>query len=253
MLRILVVFASLNILPLNYMVVIIVTITIGINAMTLIHSSFSFNVVLNVDELVESFIPPLSTSPSLSVWRGREKKPVYMMTSSNGNIFRVTGPLCGEFTGHRWIPRTKASDAELWCFLWSAPWINGWVNNRKAGDLRCHRTYHDVTVMNWIDSQWIGGDINGDDEGDEQMTLLLLLLLLMMMMMMVVVTIIIITSFVLSSLSERFPHHWNPLVTGGLTLQRVSDTERWCYFLLYEQCFGQTMEFPVNWNAMMLI
>ena len=31
--------------------------------------------------------------------------------------FRVTGPLCGEFTGPRWIPLTKASDAELWCFL----------------------------------------------------------------------------------------------------------------------------------------
>ena len=44
-----------------------------------------------------------------------------MMTSSNGNIFRVTGPLCGEFTGHRWIPITKAIDAELWCFLWSPP------------------------------------------------------------------------------------------------------------------------------------
>ena len=43
-----------------------------------------------------------------------------MMTSSNGNIFRVTGHLCGEFTGPRWIPRKKASDAELWCFLWSA-------------------------------------------------------------------------------------------------------------------------------------
>ena len=43
-----------------------------------------------------------------------------MMTSSNGNIFRVTGHLCGEFTGPRWIPRTKASDAELWCVLWSA-------------------------------------------------------------------------------------------------------------------------------------
>ena len=36
------------------------------------------------------------------------------------NIFRVTGSLCGEFTGHPWIPLTKASDAELWCFLWSA-------------------------------------------------------------------------------------------------------------------------------------
>ena len=43
-----------------------------------------------------------------------------MMTSSNENIFRVTGHLCGEFTGPRWIPRTKASDAELCCFLWSA-------------------------------------------------------------------------------------------------------------------------------------
>ena len=29
------------------------------------------------------------------------------MTSSNGSIFRVTGPLCGEFTGHRWIPLTR--------------------------------------------------------------------------------------------------------------------------------------------------
>ena len=44
-----------------------------------------------------------------------------MMTSSNGNSFRDTDPLCGEFTGPRWIPRTKASDAELWCFIWSAP------------------------------------------------------------------------------------------------------------------------------------
>ena len=46
---------------------------------------------------------------------------IIMMTSSNGNIFRVSGLLCGEFTGHRWIPHTKASDAELWCFLWYAP------------------------------------------------------------------------------------------------------------------------------------
>ena len=45
----------------------------------------------------------------------------HMMTSSNANIFRVTGHLCREFTGHWWIPRTKASDAELWCFLWSTP------------------------------------------------------------------------------------------------------------------------------------
>ena len=70
------------------------------------------------------------------------------MTSSNGSIFRVTGPLCEEFTGLRWFPRTKASDAELWCFLWSAPWINDWVNNREAGDLRRRRAHYDAIVMN---------------------------------------------------------------------------------------------------------
>ena len=45
----------------------------------------------------------------------------YMMTSWNGSISRVTCPLCGKFTGDRWIPRTKGSDGELWCFLWYAP------------------------------------------------------------------------------------------------------------------------------------
>ena len=42
-----------------------------------------------------------------------------MMTSSNGNIFPRYWPFVRGI--HRWIPRTNASDAELWCFLWSAP------------------------------------------------------------------------------------------------------------------------------------
>ena len=42
-----------------------------------------------------------------------------MMTSSNGEISRVTGHLCGEFTDYRWIFCSRASDAESWCFLWS--------------------------------------------------------------------------------------------------------------------------------------
>ena len=51
----------------------------------------------------------------------RTKWSIFMMTSSNGNIFRVTCSLCGKFTGHRWILLTKASDAELWCVFLSAP------------------------------------------------------------------------------------------------------------------------------------
>ena len=57
----------------------------------------------------------------------------HMMTSSNGNFLR-----------------TKVSDVELWCFLWSAAWIKGWVNNREAGDLRHHKAHYDMIVMHLI-------------------------------------------------------------------------------------------------------
>ena len=49
-----------------------------------------------------------------------------------------------------WIPLTKSSDRELWCFLCFSPWINGWVNNREAGDLRDHYAHYDVTAMRSI-------------------------------------------------------------------------------------------------------
>ena len=49
-----------------------------------------------------------------------DKNREYMMTPSNGNIFRVTGPLYGEFTGPQWTSLKKTSDAELRCFLRSA-------------------------------------------------------------------------------------------------------------------------------------
>ena len=30
-------------------------------------------------------------------------------------------------------------------------WINGWVNNREAGDLRCYHGHYDVIVMLWYE------------------------------------------------------------------------------------------------------
>ena len=53
------------------------------------------------------------------------QKVYHMMTSSNGNISRVTGPY----------------------FFLICAWINGWVNNRDTGDLRRHRAHYDVVVM----------------------------------------------------------------------------------------------------------
>ena len=73
-----------------------------------------------------------------------------MMTSSNGNIFRVTytytfvwgiPPVTGE------LPHKGHWHGALMFSLICA-WINGWLNNRKAGDLRRHRAHYDVIVMN---------------------------------------------------------------------------------------------------------
>ena len=68
------------------------------------------------------------------------------MTSSNGNIFPLlalcvgNSPVTSEFPAQR--PVTWSFD-----FFLSAPWINGWVNNHEAGDLRHHRAHYDVILM----------------------------------------------------------------------------------------------------------
>ena len=68
-----------------------------------------------------------------------------MMTSSNGDIFRVTGHLCGEFTGPHKGQWRGALMFSLICV-----WINVWVNNREADDLRRYRSHCDVIVMQCV-------------------------------------------------------------------------------------------------------
>ena len=52
-----------------------------------------------------------------------------------------------EFTGHRWIPLTKASDAELWFFFFDLRLNTRSSNNRGAGDLRRRRAHYDDALM----------------------------------------------------------------------------------------------------------
>ena len=69
-----------------------------------------------------------------------------MMTSSNGNI-----PCYWAFV--RGIHRSPVSSPhkDQWRGTWVFPlicaWINAWVNNREAGDLRRHCAHYDVIVM----------------------------------------------------------------------------------------------------------
>ena len=63
---------------------------------------------------------------------------------SNGNYFLHYWPFVRESTGG--FPSQIQWRGALMFSLISA-WTNGSTNNRDAGDLKRHRTYHDVTVM----------------------------------------------------------------------------------------------------------
>ena len=50
-------------------------------------------------------------------------------------------PLCGEFTGGRWIPRTKGQKCGKCFHLMTSSWLfwtNSWTNSQVFGGLRCH-------------------------------------------------------------------------------------------------------------------
>ena len=54
--------------------------------------------------------------------------------------------------GIHWSPVNSPHKGQ-WCralmFSLICTWINGWVNNGEAGDLRCHHAHYDITLMNY--------------------------------------------------------------------------------------------------------
>ena len=88
--------------------------------------------------LTETLYNPIFITVMKQYWV-RSTRQYSMMTSSNGNIFRVTGHLCGKFTGPRW------RGALMFSLIYV--WINDWANNREAGDLRRQHGHYDVIVM----------------------------------------------------------------------------------------------------------
>ena len=70
----------------------------------------------------------------------------HTMTSSNGNIFRVTGPLCGEFNGPGETPTQRPVTRSFDVFF-DLRLNKRLIDNREAGDLRRYRGHYDVNVM----------------------------------------------------------------------------------------------------------
>ena len=88
------------------------------------------------------------------------------MTSSNGNIFRVTGPVCGESPVPVNSPRKGQWRGALMFSLICAR-INDWVNNREAGDLRRNRGHCDVNVMYLLTHRRIYASVNWVNIGSD--------------------------------------------------------------------------------------
>ena len=74
---------------------------------------------------------------------------IFVIMSSNGIIFRLTGPLRGESTGRRWIPLKSQWRVAL-VFSLICAWTNGLINTEEFGDLRRHRVHYGITVMKSI-------------------------------------------------------------------------------------------------------
>ena len=75
------------------------------------------------------------------------------MTSSNENIFCVTGPLWGETTGHQWLhsqrPVTRSFDV-----FFDLRLNKRLSNNGGADDSGRHRANYDVIVISAIGQIW---------------------------------------------------------------------------------------------------
>ena len=53
----------------------------------------------------------------------------------------------GNSSGPRWTPLHKGQWRGALMFSLICAWINGWVNNGEAGDLRCYYAHYDFIVM----------------------------------------------------------------------------------------------------------
>ena len=73
------------------------------------------------------------------------------MTSCDGNICRVTGHLCGHRSPVNSSHKGQWRGALLFHLI--CVWINVWVNNREAGDLRRYRAHYDISVMRYSPRQ----------------------------------------------------------------------------------------------------
>ena len=134
----------------------------------LITSSHSYKHRIGIDNIVvelRKFNKYLPVSSKLSLWgaavvhpKKKWVKSRTMMTSSNGDIFRViAGPLCGEFTGLRWTPHKRPVTRSFYIFFK--------LHQKKCLSKQLIRAHYDVivirdTLTGTVLLQWYETDAN---------------------------------------------------------------------------------------------
>ena len=130
-------------------------------------------------------VPCLAVSSHFRKWYNKQLTSIYtIMISGNGNTHLILNQLPLNFvrwwitSGSWWRHQMETFSALLALRAWNSPvpvnsphkgqWrgalmfslicarINGWVNNRKAGDLRRHCGHYGVDVM-WLTDQYGSG------------------------------------------------------------------------------------------------
>ena len=88
----------------------------------------------NLTKVVKVGLLPCTILYKSSCWRHQMETFSALLAICAGN-----SPVTGEFPAQRPVK---------WSFdVFFDLWINGWVNNGEAGDLRCHCTHYDDTEM----------------------------------------------------------------------------------------------------------
>ena len=104
----------------------------------------AFNINTTQKIYKKSHIATIRGSIHLTSRRWKKKRTAILSLGPNSNACTLL-----------WITRTALNS--LHKAQWRGPlmfslicaWINGWVNNREAGNLRRHCAHYDVTVMAW--------------------------------------------------------------------------------------------------------
>ena len=181
----------------------------------------------------------------------------HMMTSSNGNIFRVTGPLCGEFSGPGEFPTQRPVTRSFVVFfdlclnkrLSKQSW--GWWFQTLSGPLWRHGNDLLFHVERWPHVKpWIGP--------------VHVVIIVIEWVVGVEVVSVIISAWKKSCYMiwrhnmERFSHRWLFVrilsITDGFPSLRANDAELWHYICSKpEQAVEQRGELSIIWDASTLM